>query len=63
LLFAIFKSIAIGLFASRSSLAQDELDPVKLMPDTHRVVFENSFVRVIEGHVPAGGVELKHASK
>jgi hypothetical protein len=55
LLFAIFKSIAVGLFASRSALAQDELDPVKLMPDTHKVIFENSFVRVVEGHVPAGG--------
>jgi hypothetical protein len=60
LLFATFKSIAVGLFASRSSLAQDGLDPVKLMPDTHKVVFENFFVRVIEGHVPAEGVELKH---
>jgi len=60
LLFTIFKSIAVGMFVSRSALAQEELDPVKLMPDTHKVIFENSFVRVIEGHVPAGGVELKH---
>jgi len=54
LLFAIFKSIAVGLFASRSSLAQDGLDPVKLMPDTHKVVFENSFVRVIEAMCQQG---------
>jgi hypothetical protein len=60
LLFAIFKSIAVGMFASRSAFAQEELDPVKLMPDTHKVIFENSFVPVIEGHVPAGGVERKH---
>jgi hypothetical protein len=60
LLFAIFKSIAVGMFASRSASAQEELDPVKLMPDTHRVIFENSLVRVVEGHVPAGGVEVKH---
>jgi hypothetical protein len=60
LLFAIFKSIAVGMFASRSAPAQEELDPVKLMPDTHRVIFENSLVRVVEGRVSAGGVEVKH---
>ena len=60
LLFTILKSIAVGLVAGRSSSAQDDLDPVKLMPDTHKVLFENAFVRVIEGRVPAGGVEPKH---
>lgn len=30
------------------------------MPDTHKVLFENTFVRVIEGKVPAGGTEAKH---
>ena len=35
-------------------------DPVRLMPDTHKVIFDNSFVRVVEGRVPAGGTEIKH---
>jgi len=30
------------------------------MPDSHKVLFENSFVRVVEGRVPAGGMEPKH---
>ena len=60
LLFTILKSMAVGLIAGRSGSAQDDLDPVKLMPDTHKVLFENAFVRVIEGRVPAGGFEPKH---
>ena len=60
LLFTILKSIAMGIVASRSTAAQDDLDPVKLMPDTHKLIFENSFVRVVEGRVPAGGREIKH---
>jgi hypothetical protein len=60
LLFTILKSIAVGLIAGRSSSAQDDLDPVKLMRDTHKVLVENAFVRVIEGRVPAGGFEPKH---
>ena len=60
LLVTILKSIALGIVAGRSSAAQDDLDPVMLMPDTHKVVFENSFVRVVEGKVPAGGREIKH---
>ena len=30
------------------------------MPDSHKVLFENAFVRVVEGRVPAGGMEPKH---
>ena len=60
LLFSFLKSIAVGIVAASSTSGQDELDPVKLMPGTHKVVFENSFVRVIESRVPAGGREIKH---
>ena len=60
LLFAILKGAAVGMFAGRYATAQEDLDPVKMMPDTHKVVFENAFVRVIEGRVPAGGSEPKH---
>jgi hypothetical protein len=59
-LFAIFKGIVSGIFAGQSASADDDLDPVKMMPDTHKLLFENAFVRVIEGRVPAGGFEPKH---
>jgi hypothetical protein len=55
LLATIFKSIATGVIFGRSAVAQDGLDPVQLMPDTHKVIFENSLVRVVEGKVPAWG--------
>ena len=38
LLTTILKSIAIGIIGGRSAAAQDDLDPVKLMPDTHKVI-------------------------
>lgn len=60
LIFTVFKSLAVGIFAGRSAFAEEDLDPVKLMPDTHKVMFENSFVRVVEGRVPAGDSEVKH---
>jgi hypothetical protein len=40
---------------------QEDLDPLRLMPDTHKLLFENRFVRVIESRVPAGGVEPRHS--
>jgi hypothetical protein len=60
LLFTILKSIAVAIVAGRSASAQEDLDPVKMMPDTHKVLFENTLVRVIEGRVPAAGHEPKH---
>ena len=33
---------------------------MKIMPETHKLLFENRFVRVIEGKVPAGGYEPRH---
>lgn len=39
---------------------QENLDPVRLMPDTHKLVFENESVRVIESRVPPGATEPKH---
>ena len=42
--------------------AQDkELDPLRVTPQTHKLLFENQFVRVIESKAPAGGTEPKHA--
>jgi hypothetical protein len=44
----------------RGNAASEELDPVKVSPDTHKLVFENQFVRVLEAHVPPGKVETWH---
>ena len=40
--------------------ADAALDPVRVAPDTHKVAFENPFVRVLEVNVPAGKVEPRH---
>lgn len=60
LLFSILKAAALGLVPGRLGVAQEDLDPLKIMPDTHKLLFENDFVRVIESKVPAGGGEPKH---
>jgi beta-alanine degradation protein BauB len=36
------------------------LDPVKVAPETHKLVFENQFVRVLEVRVPPGKAEPWH---
>jgi hypothetical protein len=41
--------------------AAEDLDPLKVAGDTHTLVFENSFVRVIQAKVPAGKLEAKHS--
>jgi hypothetical protein len=43
----------------------EELDPLKIAPDTHKLVFENQFVRVLEVNVPPGKFEPwhKHANR
>ena len=40
---------------------QDNLDPLKVAADTHKLVFENTFVRVLEVHVPPGKTEPMHS--
>ncbi len=51
--------IAAATFA-RTQPADDALDPVRVAPDTHKVAFENAFVRVLDVHVPAGKIEPRH---
>jgi quercetin dioxygenase-like cupin family protein len=38
----------------------DSLDPVRVAPDTHKVAFENTFVRVLEVRIPRGSIEPRH---
>ena len=37
-----------------------DLDPLKAAPDTHKLAFENAFVRVLEVRVPPGKTEPRH---
>jgi hypothetical protein len=43
-----------------SSAVPQDLDPLKVAADTHKLVFENKFVRVIETRVPPGKTEPWH---
>ena len=52
-------SLALGRWAQSQS-AEDPLDPLKVAGDTHRLAFENSFVRVLDVHLPPGKVEPRH---
>ena len=38
----------------------DPLDAVRAAPDTHKVAFENAFVRVLDVRVPPGSTERRH---
>lgn len=53
----------LALTAAAGGLAQapaDPLDPVRVAGDTHRLAFENGFVRVLDVHLPPGKVEPRH---
>jgi quercetin dioxygenase-like cupin family protein len=62
--FVLVAAIAlVAATASAFSLIQsttDALDPVRVAPDTHKVAFENAFVRVLEVHIPPGSIEPRH---
>jgi quercetin dioxygenase-like cupin family protein len=51
--------VATAGLAGRQTSA-DALDPVRVAPETHRVAFENTFVRVLEVHIPPGKTEPRH---
>jgi quercetin dioxygenase-like cupin family protein len=54
---------AAALAAAHLALSQpqeDPLDPVRVAGDTHRLAFENTFVRVLDVHLPPGKVERRH---
>ena len=43
-----------------ASAVPQNLDPLKVAADSHKLVFENTFVRVLETRVPAGKTEQLH---
>jgi hypothetical protein len=58
--FTAFVLILATVAFVRTQKPEDALDPVRVAPDTHKVAFENAFVRVLEVHVPAGKIEPRH---
>jgi hypothetical protein len=54
---------ALAAAGSLAALTQEStsLDPLTVCPDTHRLLFENEYLRVIEAKVPAGKDEPRHS--
>ena len=53
-------AIVIGTIALARTQSNDPLDPARVAADTHKIAFENAFVRVLDVHVPPGKVEPRH---
>jgi quercetin dioxygenase-like cupin family protein len=60
LLTVVVALVVAGTTLARSQVADDALDPVRVAPDTHKVAFENTFVRVLDVRVPSGKIEPRH---
>ncbi len=56
----IAAAFAVGFVVLKPASSQEELDPLKVAADTHTVLHENTFVRVISAKVPPGKTEPKH---
>jgi hypothetical protein len=51
----------VALFViARPARSQQEDDVLKVIPENYKLLFENSFVRVIEARVPPGTEEQPH---
>jgi len=53
--------VALALAFRFASAGPADLDPLKTAPDTHKLAFENAFVRVLEVRVPPGKTEPLHS--
>jgi hypothetical protein len=60
LIVVVLTVAAAGLARLARSQTPDPLDPLRVAPDTHKIAFENQFVRVLDVHVPAGKTEPRH---
>jgi predicted metal-dependent enzyme (double-stranded beta helix superfamily) len=52
--------IAGSAWVIRGTLAQNDLDSLVVCRETQKLIFENSFVRVIDDVIPPGVAEPKH---
>ena len=50
----------VTLFAWPAASQQDDQDVLKVIPENYTLLFENTFVRVIEARVPPGTEEKPH---
>jgi hypothetical protein len=57
---AIAVTVAVATQKERTREKQEELDSVKVSPETQKVIFENELVRVIDDRIPVGVAEPKH---
>jgi hypothetical protein len=53
-------ALLVGVAVSAVRQGDDALDPVRVAPDSHKIAFENMFVRVLEVRVPPGSIEPRH---
>lgn len=60
LMVVVFTVAIAGLAGLVRSQTPDSLDPVRVASDTHKVAFENAFVRVLDVHLPPGKTEPRH---
>ena len=61
--FAVLALIFVaGAAAARARSQEPDLDVLKVLPQNYKLVLDNSFVRVIEAHIPAGSAE-NHRSR
>lgn len=58
--FTLATACVAGAVLSGSQQKDDALDPVRVAPDTHKIAFENMFVRVLEVRIPPGSIEPRH---
>lgn len=59
ILVAVTAAIA-GIARSVASQTPDPLDPLRAAAGSHKLAFENRFVRVLDVHVPVGESEPRH---
>jgi quercetin dioxygenase-like cupin family protein len=52
--------VAVAVARVAFSQAADALDPLRVAADSHKLVLDNPFVRVLDVHVPAGKTEPRH---
>lgn len=57
---AIAVMVVVGAALARSQAKDDALDPIRVAADTHKIAFENAFVRVLDVHIPPGSNEPRH---
>lgn len=57
---AISTLVVCAAVLSATQQKDDALDPVRVAPDTHKIAFENKFIRVLEVRIPPGSIEPRH---